>query len=97
MLSFYGEGEGYCGGKWSGDVVWWRGVGNLKTYCCMPDLNLTPKFKYSTLLCFNLIEILNIYRPTISFHDNHQTFQGWNPTTTIKITILKMRFNYLQK
>ena len=70
MLIFNGGGggRGYCGGQWGGGVVWWRGVVNLKTHCCMPDLNLTPKFKYSTLLCFNLIEILNIYRPTISFH-----------------------------
>ena len=34
-----------------------------------------------------------IYRPTISFHENHQPVQGWNPTTTIKTKILKMRFN----
>ena len=61
----------------------------------MPDLNLTEIFKYITLICCQLREILNIYIPTISFNENHQPVQGLNPTTTIKITILKIRFNYL--
>ena len=76
---------------WRGVV--WCGVGGwdiLKKDCCMPDLNPTPKFKYTTLLSFQIREILSIYRPTISFNENHQPFQGWNPTTTtIRITILK--------
>ena len=32
---------------------------------------------------------LSMYRSTISFHENHEPAQGCNPTTTIKITILK--------
>ena len=31
-----------------------------KTYCCMPELNLTTKFKYSALLCCQLRGILSI-------------------------------------
>ena len=81
---------------------WWWGVveggGELKkNYCCMPDLNLPQNFKYSTLLRCQLREILSIYIPTISFHENHEPVQDYNTTTTIKITILKMRFNDLQK
>ena len=58
-------GLGYCGGKCGGGGLWWRGLGNLKTYCCMPDFYLTTKFKYSTLLCFQVIYIFSINRPTI--------------------------------
>ena len=47
----------------------------------MPDLNLSPRFKYITLICCQLREILSIYRPTIYFHGNHQPVQGWNPGT----------------
>ena len=71
MLIFNGGGGGYCGGKWGGGVVGWRGLGYWKTYFCMPDMNLTPKFKYSILLCFQLREILSIYGPSISFNENH--------------------------
>ena len=42
-----------CFDLWWAMKWWWGGVewgGELKTYCCMPDLNLIPKFKYSTLL-----------------------------------------------
>ena len=38
-------------------------------YCCMPDLNLIPKFNYNTLLSCQVREILRIYRPTISFYE----------------------------
>ena len=55
----------------------------------MPDMNLAQKFKYITLIRFQHGEILSVYRPTISFHENNEPFQGWNPTTTIKIRILK--------
>ena len=86
------EGGGRGGVPWL-EMGWWWGVaewgGILKTYCCLPDLNLIPKFYYSTLLSCQLRGILSIYIPTISFHENHQPVQGWNPTTTIKITISK--------
>ena len=65
-------GEEYCGGKWGGGGVGWSGVGYLKTYCCMSDFNLIPQFKYNTLLYCQVREILSIYRPTISFYENHQ-------------------------
>ena len=79
-------------------VGWGEGVwGIYKMYCWMPDLNLTERFKYSTLLCFQLREILGIKRPTISFNENHQPFQGCNPTTTIEITIIKKILDDLQK
>ena len=49
----------------------------------MTYMNLTPKFKYSTLLCCQFEDIFIIYRPTrdISVNENHQHVQGWNPTT----------------
>ena len=59
-----------------------EGVGILKI-CCMPDLNLTPRFKYITLLCCQLREILRIHIHTILFHENYQPVQGWNPTITV--------------
>ena len=55
----------------------------------MTDLNLTPKFKYSKLLCCQVREIFSIYIPTISFHKNNQPVQGWNPATKIKIKTSK--------
>ena len=63
----------------------------------MPELNLTQNFKYSMLLRCQLRENLSIYIRTITFNENHQPVQGWNTTTTIKITILKIGFNDLQK
>ena len=65
-------------------------------YCCMTDLNVTPKFKYSTLL-FKVRWIFSIYRPTISFNEIHEPVQGWNPTTAIKINDQLTRFDDLQK
>ena len=59
----WGRGRrGYCGGHWGGGDG--KG-GQLKMQCCIPDLNLEPEFKYITLLCCKLRELLNIYRPTI--------------------------------
>ena len=55
----------------------------------MTGLNLTPKFNYITILC-KVREILSIYRRSISFYENNQSIQGWNPTTTIKIELLKL-------
>ena len=48
----------------------------------MADLNLSPKFKYSTLLCCKVRDIFSIYIPNRarSVHENHQRLQGWNPT-----------------
>ena len=47
----------------------------------MTDLNLSPKFKCSTLLCCRVREIFCIYRPTRAryFDENHQRVQGWIP------------------
>ena len=58
----------------------------------MEDLNLTPKFKYRTLICCQVRNIFSLYGPTgaISVHGNHQHSQGWNPTTRKKI---KMKIN----
>ena len=51
MLIFNGlGGGGYGSGQWGGGGVCWSGVGYKKTYCCMPDLNLIPQFKYNTLI-----------------------------------------------
>ena len=61
----------------------------FKIECCMTYLNPTKTFKYITLLSCQIREILSIYRPTISFYEDHQLVQGWNPVTTIKIKILK--------
>ena len=47
------------------------------------------KSRFQNYLYCQLREILSIYRPAISFHENHQFVQGWNPTTTTKIKILK--------
>ena len=55
----------------------------------MAHFNITPKFKYSTLLYFQIREIFSVYRPNLSFHKNHQAFQGWNTTPNMKIEILK--------
>ena len=63
----------------------------------MTDLNPTTKFSYITLLCCQLRKILSIYIPTISIYENDQPVQVWNPTTTIKIKKLKMRYIDLQK
>ena len=54
----------------------------------MADLNLSPQFKYSTHLC-HVRYMFSKYKPTKSFHENHQPVQGWNLATTIKIKILK--------
>ena len=50
----------------------------------MKDLNLKKRFKWSTIL-FQVGYICSIYRTTISFYENHEPVQGWNPATTIKI------------
>ena len=63
----------------------------------MRDYKLKQKFKYIMLLCCQFREIFSICIPIISFHEIHETVQGWNPTTTIKIKVLKMRFKDLHK
>ena len=63
----------------------------------MKDLNLTPKLKYSTLIFCQIRKIFIIYRPTISFHENHEPIQGWNPTTAIQINDQKTSFIEQQK
>ena len=50
-------------------------------------LKIKPGFQ--NYICFQVRENLSMYRPTISFHENHQFVQDWNPDTTIKIKILK--------
>ena len=49
----------------------------------MTDLNLTPRFKYITLICCQVRDIFSIYISTgaISVHENYQHVEGWNPTT----------------
>ena len=54
-------------------------------------LKRSPVFQI--YLCCQVRKILSIYGATISFNENHQPVQGWNPATTIKIKRLKMRFN----
>ena len=53
------------------------------TQWCMTGLNLTPHFKYSTILCCQNRDIFIIYIPTRNrpVHKNDQHVQGWNPTT----------------
>ena len=65
-----GEGrEGGGGGTALDNGVVVKGLRNLKTHCCIPYLNLTPKFNYITLLRCQIRAILIIYRPTISSHE----------------------------
>ena len=45
-------------------------------------LNRWPGFQ--SFLCCQLREILSIYRPTKSFHENNQPVQGWIPATKKK-------------
>ena len=54
-----------------------------RTQWCITGSNLTPHFKYSTILSCQKRDIVIIYRPTraISVHENDQHFQGWNSTT----------------
>ena len=59
----------------------------------MKRLNLATKFNYNMIRCCQFREIFIIYRPNISFNENYQPVQGWNPATTIKTETLKMRFN----
>ena len=58
----------------------------------MTELNLTPKFKYSTLLCCQIRHILSIYIPTRarSVRENDYPAQGWNPTSVFFRTLNKM-------
>ena len=49
----------------------------------MTDSELTPHFKYGTILCFQNKDIFSIDRPTRyrSVYKNDQHVQGWNPAT----------------
>ena len=51
------------------------------TQLCMIGLNLTPHFKYNTILCCKNSNINILDRPTknISVHINDQNVQSWNP------------------
>ena len=79
----------------NGVVVMGRVGANEQMQCFMTNLILTPRFKYITLLCCQVREILSINIPTISLHESHQPIQGWNPGTTIKIKILKNEIEFL--
>ena len=59
----------------------------------MADSNIIPKFKYITLLCYQVRDIFIIYGPTRYrfFHKNHQHVQGWNLTKR-KRKIINMIF-----
>ena len=52
----------------------------------MTEFNLTPKFKYSTLLCCQVKDSFNIHRQNRAktIHENHQHVKGWYPTTRKK-------------
>ena len=51
----------------------------------MINLNLTPKFKYSTLLCCQAREVFSKYILTRarSVRKNDYPVQGWNPTSIL--------------
>ena len=53
----------------------------------MPDLNLAPHLKYSTILCCQNRDIFGIDRQTryIPVHKSDQHVQGWNPTNIFSI------------
>ena len=44
---------------------------------------LNRRLGVQSYICFQVREMLSIYRTTLSFHENHQPIQGWGPTTTI--------------
>ena len=56
--------------------------------CCMADFNLTPMFKYSTLICR---QVKDIPTRAISNNNNNQHIQSWNPITSRNK--IKMRFD----
>ena len=60
------DGGRYCGGQFSGGGVSLGGGWEIN-YCIVlcPILKLTPKFKYKTLLRYQVRKILSINRPTI--------------------------------
>ena len=66
---------------------------------CHSQQSTTPKRKavFQIYIFCQVIEFIYIYRPTISFHENNQFVQGWTLDITIKIKILKIRFNDFQK
>ena len=88
MLVFNGEGGG-------GTVV----VNGVVGCVCVKNVVLHDRLEHYTKVqiyhstIFQVREIFSIYRPTISFYEDHQPVHCWYPATTIKITILKMRYN----
>ena len=63
----------------------------------MPIYSLNRRSGFQSYLCCQVREIISIYGPTISSNENNEPIQGWNPSPTIKIKTLKMRFNDSQK
>ena len=64
------------------------------TQWCMTGLNLTPHFKYSTILCCKNINIIILDRPTRnrSVHENYQHVQVCNPTIIFRIFYRKSKY-----
>ena len=74
-------------------VVVVRGEGGLTNLVLHDRLEPLKFFNYSMLLCYQVREVFSIYRPTISIHDFHESVQGWNPATNMKIKCFKTRLN----
>ena len=66
---------------------------------CITGLNLTPHFKFITILCCQNSDIIILDRPTrnISVHENYQHVQGWNTTIIfLRIVFFKNQKNGLK-
>ena len=64
----------------------------------MPGLNLTPHFKYSTILCSQNRDnfIINIPTRNGIVHKNDRHVQGWNPTTIYVSKTAKIKNIYFE-
>ena len=53
----------------------------------MIELQLTPHFKYSMIICCQIRKVFSIYIPTRArlVHKNDQHVQGWDPTTNFSV------------